>query len=88
MTPEAIFNSSAFMTKVKRPRVIILIGRVRMNRIGRNKAFSIPRTAAAQKALKNPLTLIPSIRYEAAIMAAVSINHLIKIPIISCSLIA
>jgi hypothetical protein len=85
MTPEAIFSSSALITKVKRPKVMILIGSVNMNRIGRNKAFKIPRTAAAQKALKNPLTLMPSIRYEAAVMATVSMNHLIKIPIITCS---
>jgi hypothetical protein len=29
-------------------------GRVRMRRIGRKKAFRIPRIAAAKKALQNP----------------------------------
>jgi hypothetical protein len=50
------------MTTVKRPRVRILMGRVRIRRMGRKKTFSTPRIAAAKKALKNPLTSIPFIR--------------------------
>jgi len=72
----------AFMIKVKRPRLRILIGRVRTIKIGRKKAFRMPRMAAANKALKKLFTCIPSITYEVNIMAAVSINHLIKIPLI------
>jgi len=50
------------MTKVKRPRVIMLIGRVRISSTGRKKALRKPRMAAVTRAVKNPLTLIPSIR--------------------------
>ena len=60
ITPEAIINKTAFITKVKRPRVKMFIGRVMINKNGRKKAFSMPSIAAAKKAEKNPLTCIPS----------------------------
>ena len=71
------------LTKVKRPRVIMFMGRVRIISSGRKKAFSIPRMAAAKKALKKPVTLIPSSTYEASIIAAVRISHLMRSPGIS-----
>lgn len=51
-----------------------------MMRIGRTKTFSTPRIAAAKNALKNPLTWIPFIRYDAIVIAAVKINHLTSSP--------
>jgi hypothetical protein len=51
--------------------------------MGRKKAFKMPSTAAAKNALKKPLTCIPSITYEANMMAAVRISHRISIPLIS-----
>jgi hypothetical protein len=62
MTPEAIISIKALMMKVKKPRVRRLMGRVKIKRIGRKKAFNIPRIAAAKKAEKKPATSIPSIR--------------------------
>jgi hypothetical protein len=60
MTPEAIFNMKALIRKVNRPRLKILIGRVKMMTIGLKNAFRMPKMAAAKKAGKKPLTLIPS----------------------------
>lgn len=62
MTPDTIIKSMAFITKVKRPRVKMLIGKVIKNNIGRKNAFSIPNNPEANKADKNPLAWIPSIR--------------------------
>ena len=60
--PEAIFNISALMIKVKKPSERILIGRVNTSAIGRKNAFRIPSIAAAKSAEKNPLIWIPSSR--------------------------
>jgi len=60
--PEAILSSMAFIIKVKRPRLRIFIGRVSKIRIGRKKAFRMPRTAAANNALEKLFTCIPSIK--------------------------
>jgi len=62
MTPATIISKIAFNTKVKNPRVKMLIGRVRIKRMGLKKAFNIPKIAAAKKAEKKPLTWIPSIK--------------------------
>ena len=62
ITPATIISNMAFKTKVKSPSVKMLIGRVRTKRMGRKKAFKIPRIAAEKKAEKNPLTWIPLIR--------------------------
>jgi hypothetical protein len=72
----------AFMIKVNRPRLKMLIGSVKIIKIGRKKAFKIPRIAAANKAVKKPFTWIPSNTYEANIMAAVRTNQRITIPFI------
>ena len=70
------------MIKVNRPRVKILMGSVRIINMGRKKAFKIPRMAAAKKALKKSFTCIPSMTYEANMMATVKISHLTRIPFI------
>jgi hypothetical protein len=62
ITAEAIFNISAFMTNVKKPRDKILIGRVNRSAIGLKKAFRMPRMPAAKSADKNPLMWMPSSR--------------------------
>lgn len=49
--PEVISNNTAFITNVNKPRVNTLIGRVRINRIGRKKALRIPSTRAAIRAV-------------------------------------
>ena len=56
MMPEAILSMAAFKTKVNSPSVRMFNGKVRINAIGRKKAFSILRMAAANKAEKKPLT--------------------------------
>jgi hypothetical protein len=60
MMPEAIFNMSALMIKVNKPRLKMLIGSVSRSAIGLKKALRIPSTAAAKTAGKKPLTRIPS----------------------------
>jgi hypothetical protein len=61
ITPEAIMSIRALMTKVKRPRVSMLMGRVKTISIGLKTAFSMPSMAAARRAEEKPLTCIPSI---------------------------
>jgi hypothetical protein len=72
----------ALIKKVKRPKLNILMGRVKMMTIGLKNAFSMPSMAAAKKAEKKPLTRIPSSKYEAIIIAPVRISHLKKMPFI------
>jgi hypothetical protein len=60
MTPDTIINNRALMTKMKRPKLRMVKGRVRRMRMGRKKALRIPRIAAEKKALQNPFTVIPS----------------------------
>jgi hypothetical protein len=55
---DAILSIKAFIIKVKRPRVIMLIGRVRIRSKGLKKRFKSPMAAAAKKADKKPLTLM------------------------------
>jgi len=73
------------MTKVKRPRVSMLIGKVRMIRMGRKKAFNTPRIAAAKKALQKPYTSMPSMRCAATRMAPVRNSQRIRRPFIAVS---
>ena len=82
ITPEAIFSMKALIKKVKRPKLNILMGRVKMMTIGLKNALSRPSMAAAKKAEKKLLTRIPSSKYEAIIIAPVKINHLKKMPFI------
>jgi hypothetical protein len=50
------------MTKVKKPKDKMLIGRVNRSAIGLKKAFRIPSMAAAKSADKKPLIWMPSSR--------------------------
>jgi len=60
ITPEAIKSKRALITKVKRPRLRMFMGRVNTSRIGLKNAFKIPSRAAEKIAEKNPSILIPS----------------------------
>ncbi len=60
ITPEAIFRSSALMTRVNSPRVRIFTGSVTMMRTGLRMVFRIPRVAAAKKADQKLATWMPS----------------------------
>jgi hypothetical protein len=83
ITPDTIISIIALITKVKIPRVNIFMGRVNINIIGRKKAFSIPKIAAAKRAEEKPLMRMPSSRYDVTMMATVKINHLRKVPFIN-----
>ncbi len=72
----------ALITKVKSPRLNTFMGSVRINNMGRKKAFSIPKIAAAKNADKKLRTYIPSSKYDVTMIATVRINHLRKIPLI------
>lgn len=47
------------MINVNSPKVIMVIGSVSTNKIGRTKAFNIPSTIAATMAMYTPLTVMP-----------------------------
>ena len=57
ITPETIFRMKALMRKLKSPKVMMLMGRVRMNRMGLKNTFRTPKTAAAKKGAEEPLDL-------------------------------
>ena len=54
--------SKALITKVNKPRVTALIGKVKSNSIGLINAFSRPITKATSRALTKPETVIPGNR--------------------------
>jgi hypothetical protein len=83
ITPDTIISIIALITKVKIPKVNMFMGRVNINRMGRKKAFSMPKIAAAKSAEEKPLMRIPSSRYDVTMMATVKINHLRKSPFIN-----
>jgi hypothetical protein len=59
---EAIIRITAFITNVKRPRVIMVAGSVRKVSIGLRTAFKIPRTTASIRALRKLLIINPGTR--------------------------
>jgi hypothetical protein len=66
-------NSKALITNMKSPKVKIVIGKVRIIKIGLIKAFSNPRMAAPMMAAPRLSTLIPGIKYAATSIARVII---------------
>lgn len=66
---EASNTSTALIMKVNRPRLKILIGRVRMTRIGRRIILMRPRTTATMRAVPKPETTTPGNRYAVTAMA-------------------
>ena len=75
INPETIKSKNAFIINVKRPKLRILMGRVRIKRTGLRKAFSMLKMAAAKKAEKKPLTWMPSIIYDVMRIAHIRIAH-------------
>lgn len=69
---------SAFITKVKRPRVMIVTGKVSKTKIGFKNALNIPITRAAIKAEVKLSTLTPGSIYAAAKTAKALNIQLIK----------
>lgn len=56
----------AFITRVNKPKVIKVIGKVKIKSIGLITAFIIPKTSAVAKAAVKLVTCTPGRRYEAA----------------------
>lgn len=69
----------ALITKVKRPSVKILIGKVKIIKIGLITAFTNPKTTAANKAAPKPVNFTPGIKKAAIVTATVLISQLIII---------
>ena len=70
---------SAFITSAKSPKVIMVMGRVKIRRIGLKIALIIPKTTARIRAVIKLLTWIPGRKYAARIIAIASSSQLIKI---------
>ncbi len=58
----AIKTIKALITSVKRPKVIIFIGRVKRRRIGLTKKFNGTKTRTTNKAAQNEVTSTPGNR--------------------------
>lgn len=50
---DVITRRIAFITKINRPRVIMVVGRVRKIKIGLTNKFNTPKTRATTKAVAN-----------------------------------
>lgn len=59
ITDEANKISKALITKVNKPRVRILIGRVKIIKIGLIIILIMPKNTASHSAAQSPLTLTP-----------------------------
>lgn len=75
-------NISAFITKVNKPKVRILIGKVKIINTGLIKIFTRPITSADQRAAANPEKLIPGTTQATKSSAKAKNSHLISIKII------
>lgn len=60
-TDEANKTSIALMTKVNKPKVRMLIGRVIKIKTGLTKILTMPKKSANHKAAQNPLSATPGI---------------------------
>ena len=76
ITDDASKISKALMTKVNKPKVKMLIGRVIKIKIGLTKTLIIPKNKASHKAAQNPATTTPGIKYELIIIAKTMTSHL------------
>lgn len=66
---------NALITKVSRPKVKILIGKVIKIKIGLSKIFNSAKNKASQSTVQKPATVTPGIKYELIIMVKTMINH-------------
>lgn len=71
-------TKAALITKVNSPKLKILMGKVRMIKIGLRNILINPSTKAAIKAATKVSTSTAGIKYAAIIIAKVDINHLTK----------
>ncbi len=75
---EAASNiNEALMTKVNKPKVRILIGRVIKIKIGLTRTLTMPKNKASHKAGQKPATKTPGIKLELIIIATTMTSHLI-----------
>ena len=81
ITDEANKISIALITKVNKPKVKILIGRVIKIKIGLIKTLIIAKNKASHKADQKPATTTPGIKYELIIIAKIMTSHLMIIGI-------
>ncbi len=68
----------ALITRVKRPKVKMLIGSVRTSNKGRITALTTPKTKATKSPAQKPLTLAPGISQALIKIAAVLINQVMS----------
>lgn len=71
-------NISAFITKVNKPKVRILIGKVKIINTGLINMFTRPITSADQRAATNPEKLIPGTTQATKSNAKAKNTHLIS----------
>lgn len=62
--PAQIFKIAPLMTKVKSPKVRMLMGKVRKMRKGHKSAFANPISRVANKAVIKPLILKPGVSFD------------------------
>ena len=68
-------TSPALITTVKRPRVKIVIGKVKISKIGFMIVFKNPKTTATTSATKKLLSTIPGSKYAVIIIARARRNQ-------------
>src|SRR5260363_240480 len=81
----ANWKSSALITKIKRPSVIIVTGKVSSTSSGRINALIKPTTTAATKAVTKQRIRKDEMKYTKTNTASAIINQLINIRIIDFS---
>lgn len=77
MTEAANNINKALMTKVNKPKVNILIGKVIKIKTGLIKTLIMPKNNASHKAAQKPAIATPGIKYELIIIAKTMTSHLI-----------
>jgi len=80
---ETIIKSIPFKIKVKSPKLIILMGKDKINNTGFIKALARPKTIEATIAAPNPLTYIPFMKEAVKYIAVAFIKILAKKPLSS-----
>jgi len=80
-TDATTYNISPFNTKVNKPRVIIVNGKVSIRSIGLTKALATPSTKAATKAASKPCKVTPSMKFAIKSNPRALIIHIINKPI-------
>ena len=77
ITDDANKIIKALMTKVNKPKVRMLIGKVIKIKTGLTRTLMIPKNKASHKAVQKPATATPGIKYELIIIATTMRSHLI-----------